>query len=60
MDNATTTAARLPSIPPGTRCRFGAGVVRAYPEGGDRYEVVAEDDWSHRLGVLREQLEVLP
>ena len=42
-------------IPPGARCRFGPGIVRAYPDG-DRYEVVAEDDGSHRLGVLREQL----
>jgi hypothetical protein len=46
-------------VPSGARCRFGIGVVRAYPTG-DRYEVVAEDDGSHRLGVPREQLEVLP
>jgi len=45
-------------IPAGARCRFGAGTVRAYPTGDNRYTVIAEDDLSERLGVRRDQLEV--
>jgi len=47
----------LAPIAAGTLCKFGPGIVRAYPEG-DRYTVVAQDDFSTRLGVCREQLEV--
>lgn len=51
-----------PPIPAGTRCHFGSGEVRAYLDTDqltvERYTVIAPDG-SRRLGVLREQLEVI-